>query len=95
MAGTALKVEIRDQLDNLCVASVDRNEPVHRILPSIVEHMNLPKVGLDGQALRYSLEVRDHRNPHFTRRLAWDDTADVAGLHEGDVLLVFAEMIAG
>ena len=95
MGTPALKLAIRDQMDNQCVASIDGNESVHRIVPAIVERMNLPKVGLDGQPLRYSLEVQDARNPYFTRRLGWDDTITSAGITEDDILLIFAEMIAG
>lgn len=95
MTAAAVRLEIRDQLDHSCRAEIERNEPVHRILPSIVEHMNLPKVGLDGQPLRYSLELLENGRSSTSRRLGWDETLEVAGAAEDAVLLVFAEMIAG
>jgi hypothetical protein len=63
---------------------------VKRILPSIVNKMNLPVMGPDGQPVSYSL---DHREGG--RRLREDQTLAEARVGDGDHLIVYPEIVAG
>lgn len=64
--------------------------PVSRILPNIITRMNLPTTSPDGQPMSYSL---DHKEGG--RRLAEHLTLVEAGVRNGDVLIVYPEVVAG
>ena len=61
-----------------------------RILPNIITKMNLPVMGPDGQPMSYSL---DHKEGG--KRLQENQTLVDAGVHDGDHLIVYPEIVAG
>jgi hypothetical protein len=71
-------------------AVIAQGVPVSRILPNIITRMNLPTTSPDGQPMSYSL---DHKEGG--RRLAEHMTLVEAGVRNGDVLIVYPEVVAG
>ena len=63
---------------------------VARIIPNLITKLNLPITGPDGQPMTYSL---DHKEG--ARRLRENETLADAGVHEGDHLIVYPEIVAG
>jgi hypothetical protein len=86
-----VKVTFLDQTGAKSVkAVIAETVPVRRILPNIITKMNLPVTGPDGQPMSYSL---DHKEGG--RRLTEDQTLSVAGVRDGDHLIVYPEIVAG
>ena len=86
-----IKVTFLDQTGAKSVkAVIAETVPVRRILPNIITKMNLPVTGPDGQPMSYSL---DHKEGG--RRLTEDQTLSVAGVRDGDHLIVYPEIVAG
>jgi len=85
------KVTFLDQTGSKSVQAVIADGvTVRRILPNIITKMNLPITGPDGQPVSYSL---DHKEAG--RRLREDHTLPLAGVREGDHLIVYPEIVAG
>jgi uncharacterized ubiquitin-like protein YukD len=64
--------------------------PVNRIMAVLLEKMNFPQIGPDGQLLSYKFH---HRNTG--RQLLDEQTLSDAGVKEGDVLRLQPEITAG
>ena len=88
---TGTRVTFLDQTGAKSVdAVIAETVSVQRILPNIITKMNLPVVGPDGQPMSYSL---DHKEGG--RRLREDQTLTIAGVQDGDHLIVYPEIVAG
>lgn len=61
-----------------------------RIIARLVELMELPAVGPDGQPLSYKFHHKQSG-----RQIDDDETLDDAGVNDGDVLRLVAEITAG
>ncbi len=71
-------------------ATVPSNAPVIRLIARLIDLMHLPLTGPDGQPLSYKFHHRASG-----RQLRDDDTLDSAGVSDGDVLRLVAEITAG
>ncbi len=71
-------------------ASVPDDAPVVRIIARLVEMMQLPLSGPDGQPLAYKFHHRA-----TGRQLREDETLAAAGVSSGDVLRLVPEITAG
>jgi uncharacterized ubiquitin-like protein YukD len=71
-------------------AAVPGDAPVIRVIAKLIELMQLPLTGPDGQPLSYRFH---HRGSG--RQLRDDDTLAQAGVTDGDTLRLVAEITAG
>jgi len=71
-------------------ASVPPTVASGRIIQRLVELMELPAVGPDGQPLSYKFHHKQSG-----RQIADEETLEGAGVHDGDVLRLVAEITAG
>jgi len=71
-------------------AAVPGDAPVIRVIAKLIELMQLPLTGPDGQPLSYRFH---HRGSG--RQLRDDDTLEQAGVTDGDTLRLVAEITAG
>jgi len=71
-------------------ATVPSNAPAIRLIARLIDLMHLPLTGPDGQPLSYKFHHRA-----TGRQLRDDDTLDSAGVNDGDVLRLVAEITAG
>jgi hypothetical protein len=71
-------------------ASVPGDAAAGRVVAKLVELMQLPAVGPDGQPLSYKFH---HKNSG--RQVDDNETLDAAGVKDGDVLRLVAEITAG
>lgn len=71
-------------------ASVPGDAAAGRVVAKLVELMQLPAVGPDGQPLSYKFH---HKNSG--RQVDDNETLDAAGVRDGDVLRLVAEITAG
>lgn len=71
-------------------ATVPDDAPVRRIIAKLVEMMNLPATGPDGQPISYKFHHKASG-----RQLADEDTLAGAGVKDGDVLRLQPEITAG
>lgn len=86
-----IRVVFLDQTGSKSVeALIAPHVPVMRIVPSLITKFQLPILGPDGQPMSYSL---DHREGG--RRLREDENLVQAGVHDGDHLIVYPELVAG
>jgi hypothetical protein len=72
------------------VANLPDDAPVRRVIAKLVEMMGLPMTGPDGAPLSY----RFHHKASG-RQLGDSETLASAGVHEGDVLRLTPEIVAG
>lgn len=71
-------------------ATVPADAPAIRLIARLVELLNLPLTGPDGQPLAYKFHHRASG-----RQLRDDETLDMASVRDGDVLRLVAEITAG
>jgi hypothetical protein len=71
-------------------ASVPGDAASGRVVAKLVELMQLPAVGPDGQPLSYKFH---HKNSG--RQVDDNESLDAAGVKDGDVLRLVAEITAG
>jgi hypothetical protein len=71
-------------------ASVPPTVASGRIIARLVELMELPSVGPDGQPLSYKFHHKQ-----TGRQIGDDETLEGAGVRDGDVLRLVAEITAG
>lgn len=71
-------------------ATVPGNAPAGRILAKLVEMMDLPSVGPDGMPLSYKFHHK-----RSGRQIGDGETLEGAGVSDGDVLRLVAEITAG
>ncbi len=71
-------------------ATVPGNAAAGRIMAKLVELMDLPSVGPDGQPLSYKFHHKQ-----TGRQIDDHETLDDAGVQDGDVLRLIAEITAG
>ena len=71
-------------------AAVPSDAPVIRVIAKLIELMQLPLTGPDGQPLSYRFH---HRGSG--RQLRDEDTLAQAGVTDGDTLRLVAEITAG
>lgn len=71
-------------------ASVPHTVASGRIVARLVELLELPAVGPDGQPLSYKFHHKQ-----TGRQVSDDETLEQAGVNEGDVLRLVAEITAG
>ncbi len=71
-------------------ASVPPSVASGRIIARLVELMELPSVGPDGQPLSYKFHHKQSG-----RQIGDDETLQTAGVNDGDVLRLVAEITAG
>ena len=71
-------------------ASVPNDAPSIRLIARLIDLMQLPVVGPDGQPLSYKFHHRASG-----RQLRDDETLLVAGVNSGDTLRLVAEITAG
>jgi type VII secretion system (Wss) protein YukD len=71
-------------------ASVPPNVATGRIIARLVELLELPVAGPDGQPLSYKFHHKQSG-----RQVGDHETLEQAGVHEGDVLRLVAEITAG
>jgi len=71
-------------------ARISPTVTVAKIVPNIITRMQLPVTAPDGTPMSYSL---DHKQGG--RRLQETQTLPEAGVKEGDVLIVYPEIVAG
>jgi hypothetical protein len=85
------RVVILDQTGSKSVEAVIADGvTVNKILPNIITKLSLPVLGPDGQPMTYSL---DHKEGG--KRLREGETLVVAGVRDGDHLIVYPEIVAG
>lgn len=85
------RVIILDQTGSKSVeAVIAETVTVDKILPNIITKLSLPVLGPDGQPMSYSL---DHKEGG--KRLREGETLIVAGVRDGDHLIVYPEIVAG
>ena len=71
-------------------ASLPDDAPVRRIITKLVQMMNLPTMGPDGQPMSYKFHHKASG-----KQLTDDQTLASAGVSEGDVLRLQPEITAG
>lgn len=71
-------------------ATVPDDAPIRRVIAKLVELMNLPVNGPDGQPLNYKFHHKASG-----RQLDGEQTLKDAGVQEGDVLRLYPEITAG
>jgi len=71
-------------------ATVPGNAAAGRIMAKLVELMELPSVGPDGQPLSYKFHHKQ-----TGRQIDDHETLETAGVKDGDVLRLVAEITAG
>lgn len=71
-------------------ATVPGNAAAGRIMAKLVEMMELPSVGPDGQPLSYKFHHKQSG-----RQIDDNETLEAAGVHDGDILRLVAEITAG
>ena len=71
-------------------ATVPGNAAAGRIMAKLVELMDLPSVGVDGQPLSYKFHHKQ-----TGRQISDHETLEAAGVQDGDVLRLVAEITAG
>ncbi len=71
-------------------ASLPDDAPVRRIIAKLVQMMNLPTTGPDGQPLSYKFHHKASG-----KQLADDQTLADSGVKDGDVLRLQPEITAG
>lgn len=71
-------------------AAVPDDAPVIRLIAKLVEAMDLPVTGPDGQPLSYKFHHKAGG-----RQLRDDETLASAGVNQGDTLRLIAEITAG
>jgi uncharacterized ubiquitin-like protein YukD len=71
-------------------ATVPSDAPAIRLIARLIDLMHLPLTGPDGQPLSYKFHHRA-----TGRQLRDDDTLASAGVTDGDVLRLVAEITAG
>jgi WXG100 protein secretion system (Wss), protein YukD len=71
-------------------ATVPGTVAAGRIVARLVELMELPVTGPDGQPLSYKFHHK-----HTGRQVNDDETLEAAGVRDGDVLRLVAEITAG
>ncbi|MBJ7469889.1 MAG: EsaB/YukD family protein [Solirubrobacteraceae bacterium] len=71
-------------------ATVPGNAPAGRIMAKLIELMELPSVGPDGQPLSYKFHHK-----RSGRQIGDNETLETAGVGDGDVLRLVAEITAG
>jgi hypothetical protein len=71
-------------------AKVAPSVTVKNILPSIITKMLLPVTSPDGQPMSYSLDAK-----RLGMRLREDKTLLEQGIQEGDILIVYPDIVAG
>lgn len=71
-------------------ATVPGNAAAGRIMAKLVELMELPSVGPDGQPLSYKFHHKQ-----TGRQVDDNETLEDAGVQDGDVLRLVAEITAG
>ncbi len=71
-------------------ASLPDDAPVGRIIAKLVQMLNLPTVGPDGQPLSYKFHHKQSG-----KQLSDDQTLAQAGVKDGDVLRLQPEITAG
>ncbi len=71
-------------------ATVPGNAPAGRIMAKLIELMELPSVGPDGQPLSYKFHHK-----RSGRQIGDHETLETAGVGDGDVLRLVAEITAG
>jgi hypothetical protein len=69
---------------------VPENVAAGRILAKLIEKLQLPSVGPDGQPLSYKFHHKQSG-----RQISDNETLERAGVHDGDVLRLVAEITAG
>lgn len=71
-------------------ASIPNDAPIIRVVARLLELMELPLMGPDGQPLAYKFHHRASG-----RQLRDDETLNQAGVNDGDTLRLIAEITAG
>ena len=71
-------------------ADIPDDAPVRRIIAKLVQMMNLPTTGPDGQPMSYKFHHKASG-----RQLADEETLAQAGVKDGDVLRLQPEITAG
>jgi uncharacterized ubiquitin-like protein YukD len=71
-------------------ATVPANAPAIRLIAKLIELLELPLTGPDGQPLSYKFHHRASG-----RQLRDDETLAAAGVRDGDTLRLVAEITAG
>lgn len=71
-------------------ATMPDDVPIHRLLSVLITKMSLPTTDPSGQPVSYHL---DHKQSG--KRLREDQTLNSAGVKNGDVLRISAEITAG
>lgn len=71
-------------------ASLPDDAPVNRVLGKLVEMLNLPSVGPDGQPMSYKFHHKASG-----KQLSGEETLAQAGVKENDVLRLQPEITAG
>jgi hypothetical protein len=69
---------------------VPENVAAGRILAKLIEKLQLPSMGPDGQPLSYKFHHKQSG-----RQINDNETLERAGVHDGDVLRLVAEITAG
>jgi hypothetical protein len=86
-----INVEVWEATGNKKIAaSLPRAAPVNRIRVLLVDRMNLPRHGPDGQLMSYKFHHKASG-----RQLLDEETLGDAGVREGDVLRIQPEITAG
>lgn len=71
-------------------ATIPGNAPAARIMAKLVQVMELPSVGPDGQPLSYKFHHKQSG-----RQVGDNETLEQAGVKDNDVLRLVAEITAG
>ncbi len=71
-------------------ATIPGNAPAGRIMAKLVQVMELPSVGPDGQPLSYKFHHKQSG-----RQIGDHETLEAAGVKDNDVLRLVAEITAG
>jgi len=71
-------------------ADIPDDAPVKRIIAKLVQMMNLPRTGPDGQPMSYKFHHKASG-----KQLADEQTLAVAGVQDGDYLRLQPEITAG
>jgi hypothetical protein len=71
-------------------ATVPGNAAAGRIMAKLIEMMEMPSVGPDGQPLSYKFHHKQSG-----RQIDDHETLEAAGVQDGDVLRLVAEITAG
>ena len=87
----SVTVEVWDVTGSKSIeAELPNDVPVNRILVLLVEKMQMPREGWDGQLVSYKFH---HKNSG--RQLLDEQTLEEAGVRDGDVLRLQPEITAG